>query len=155
MSVIKHIYKDIHYSYPVHKDLKSLRDSTKILATTIDELYPGKVPLIYCRGTSGILIATNLAIHFPTSRIFLIRKPGESTHSDSEVYKQYIHGRDSVSIIVDDQVSSGDTMQAIYSDLYRSSLHKFVELISIALQTDKFNYSIFPNLKYIIARKEN
>lgn len=155
MSDIKHIYKDIHYSYPVHKDLKSLRNSTKILATTIDELYPGKIPLIYCRGTSGILIATNLAVHFPDSRIYLIRKPGESTHSDSEIYSVYPGSGDTISIIVDDQVSSGDTMQAIYKNLTIHNLYLNIEIISIALQTDKFNYSIFPNLKYVIARKEN
>lgn len=151
MSVIKHIYKDIHYSYPVHKDLDALRKSTKILATTIDELYPGKVPLIYCRGTSGILIATNLAIHFPQARVHFIRKIGESTHSDSEVYISYPVEK-SVGIIVDDQISSGDTMNAIYDDLYRQDLHKFIEVISIALR-HKFNYFIFPNLKYVLTRE--
>ena len=71
--------------------------------------YAAKFDAIAVTGSSGLLIGPTVA-YLLQKGVILVRKPGTSTHSSrrvegDDIYKRYI--------IVDDLISSGDTIERI------------------------------------------
>jgi len=139
------------YSYPVHQDLKALDLNTTCLFEKIKSIYikkDTKIQLV-CMGTSGILIATKLKEKLDKKyefvRICLIRKDNDDCHHGTgDIDNSYY-----ISIIVDDQVSSGRTIENIKDKLkYPNN----VEIISAKwsnILEDRLK-KMFPKCKYLM-----
>lgn len=103
--------------YPVGRDMQQTMPIVKDMAMKLRNLYPlHEYPNLqfYVRGSSGAIIGGIITAFLPEYevRVFHIKKSGESSHSGGYVgYNKYYPA-----IIVDDFVSSGETVNAIYAE---------------------------------------
>lgn len=109
--------------YPVGRYLPQNLERIDFMGQFILEELKGydrlKVVNLICRGSSGAIVAAlilqKLVANDVDCKISHIKKKGESSHSSSfSMYKE------EVNIIVDDFVSSGETMRNIYSELVKA-----------------------------------
>jgi len=103
--------------YPAGSDIKKTMQIVEIMAEIFKKIYsPEKQEIaILMRGSSGCVMASLLASHISEYDFELIpvRKPGEDAHTSGQVIRPNFGAK---VIIIDDFISSGDTMNAIYSD---------------------------------------
>lgn len=101
---------------------------------------------IICRGSSGAIIATIFATQLAdvTSKIIHIKKDGESAHSSGTDIL-----REGVNIIVDDFVSTGETMTAIYK-AFKDLTPKEIDVVCITGRARPISF----NPKYYIASEQ-
>jgi len=110
-------------NYPTGSHLSITMEHSKIMARLIEErwkgtkYYPQRIKLI-CSGASGIIYSTLIYSHLSICpavdvvEILVVRKRGEVAHHDS-----VFSGADPAickHIIVDDFISSGNTMDRVY-----------------------------------------
>lgn len=80
--------------------------------------YTGKKVNIICRGSSGAIIAAIFTQKIPNMcKIVHVKKPGEDSHNSSTD----LWYDNAINIIVDDQISSGGILNAIWE--YMSERH--------------------------------
>lgn len=109
-----------HLDYPVGNNIKIAAEFTKAAAYQFIKIreYNNPYPSlnIWCRGSSGAILASLFAvhIHMPNIKIIHVKKPGENSHSGG--YHPYTYG-DAINVIIDDFVSSGKTLRHIYSQM--------------------------------------
>lgn len=99
-------------SYPVGRNIKSVTEVIKEFIFGFEQLnLPKNTKLnLWCRGSSGAILATAFALtsDYPCF-ICHVKKPGEDSHSSPiEAYET-----DGFNVVIDDFVSSGDTIHAI------------------------------------------
>jgi orotate phosphoribosyltransferase-like protein len=96
-------------AYPVGEFISRYYHICEEIADAINEHYLGKSIKLWCRGSSGSMIATLVSQHLENCSISHVKKSGENSHSNS------YHGnpRD-INIIIDDTMSSGETVLEIY-----------------------------------------
>lgn len=104
---------------------------------------------VACRGLSGISVAS--AVSYVTGTpMAVVRKPGENPHSEGLVNGPY--GMKGRYVIIDDFISSGDTvddiMDAINSD---SEENKCIGIILYSQYTNS-TYNSLHNAKYMSAK---
>lgn len=74
--------------------------------------------ILWCRGSSGAIIAGVISSHFPNAKISHVKKDGESSHSsDVDIYIEKSH----INVIVDDFISSGNTVNEIAKMMLRNN----------------------------------
>lgn len=120
-----HFLADRHesISYPVglHIDEAiSFMDSVIRKIDTIED-FPTKGIAIWCRGSSGAILATILAQYFHTAgftnvQINHVKKKGEDSHS-SNLFVNH-----DINIVIDDFVDSGSTIRNIMYTLYKEGI---------------------------------
>ncbi len=100
-------------SYPVGDHIKSAIEFVDKVVEKIqtEKLFPtDKECILWCRGSSGSILATLLASKMtPFPIIRHIKKPLEESHSTNKFSSSLNH----YNIIIDDFVASGDTIRAI------------------------------------------
>jgi hypothetical protein len=97
----------IHYNKPIIKQMIEA-------FSKLEELKNVELNLI-CRGSSGAIIATMFSLFLPNiTKIVHIKKDGEDSH-DSCVWLK----PSAKNIIVDDFISQGNTLNAIYDKLIK------------------------------------
>lgn len=110
-------------SYPVglHIDeALSFMDSVIRKIDTIED-FPTKDIAIWCRGSSGAILATILAQYFHTDgftnvQINHVKKKGEDSHSSN-----FFDNHD-INIVIDDFVASGSTIRNIMHTMYKEGV---------------------------------
>lgn len=102
-------------SYPVGGNIdaaKRLVEKSAELFLSIKAFKEREVN-IFCRGSSGAILATLFAVSIPVyAKIIHIRKEGEIAHSRTTSFTSSY-----VSVIIDDFILSGQTMNAIYKEI--------------------------------------
>jgi adenine/guanine phosphoribosyltransferase-like PRPP-binding protein len=100
-------------SYPVGVELVFNMPIIKKMARAIKKMYPTEKIHLWCRGSSGSIIASIIASNLGRNRrvyINYVHKNYESRHSfitNVGEYKQSVH------IVVDDFIASGETINNI------------------------------------------
>lgn len=109
-------------AYPVGEFPQAVRFFGKHMAPYVDQivresLEKDKRPVIVCRGSSGAMLSAGVAMFMEEPiRIVHMKKEGESSHSGQIVLCPV---NNSI-IIVDDFISSGETMVALAEDIRRA-----------------------------------
>lgn len=130
-----------NYMQPIAnpQKFKKLVRESRLMLTKIKRKTPFDV--LVCRGLSGSTVAYTLSYLTGVPVIYL-RKPGTTTHgTPTEVdYNIVFSANHPVRyLIVDDLISSGDTMRGIYDDINHHIGSNKVECIGIFLHsTDSF-----------------
>lgn len=101
-------------SYPVGENISNNLPLIQIMYEEIKKLHGVEGINLWCRGSSGAIIAAIIAKEYINSGgkalICHVKKKGEHSHNGSLYFE---HG--SKDIIVDDFVSSGETVKAIWA----------------------------------------
>jgi orotate phosphoribosyltransferase len=104
------------YLYNVFSDITRIKQKTVTKLRAIEKHYPQfRFEAIAFRGMSGALIAPMVA-EAMNKQLILVRK-GESSHSDHEV-EGYRIALDTHYIILDDLISSGETVKVIVEKIH-------------------------------------
>lgn len=148
-----HIHSD-SYDYPVWSGTNTLIGLAAITKRKILELF-ADIPFIglVCTGTSGLLIAYEIARDDSRFKIRYLKKDNEESHST----QPFLSDSTEPLIVVDDIVSSGATMRRIAKKLNEFShdqkgAEKVVGLCLAYSDVDLIEpvTKLFPNLKHVI-----
>ena len=136
MKQIKITYKAV--GYPVGSNMqrvKALVNEYRIGFRKL-KLPAGTSINLWCRGSSGAILSALFAVWFPQFDIAIchIKKPGENSHSD---YPEY--SAKALNVIIDDFVSSGETINAIINAVYQRDLKPDVLVMLGASKGTVFN----------------
>lgn len=105
-------------SYPVGENLEENMPIINEMARLIQEEYDGGGINIWCRGSSGAIVGALIAAQYISSyggaKVCHVKKDGESSHNHYPNPE-----RDYVNIMVDDFISSGDTVKEIWESQQR------------------------------------
>lgn len=136
-SAVNFIYfeKTVNCSYPTGEKFNDnfdyIREAAKILHNIIDE---GKDITLVCRGTSGCIIAG--AVGYILQKrgrkvTIVISRKSENTHGNNMAgYHRIL--KDAVPVVIDDFVSSGNTINEILIDLDKCVNKKTYPFLCIA-----------------------
>lgn len=111
-------------SYPVGEDMGSAFEFAKAAALKLQPIIASKNLRklnIICRGSSGAILAALLSsqlVNVINCQIIHIKKPGESSHSLTVPSFSWV---EAVNVIIDDFISSGETIRAIYEAVHNST----------------------------------
>lgn len=102
--------------YPVGIEKERLASSIEIMSSHLFREFKNEELVLVCRGSSGAIIAGALMVHsnLNVKEIFHVKKKGEESHSGYRHFHPLPRQR---IIIVDDFISTGDTIFAIYKKL--------------------------------------
>lgn len=106
----------IHYkisgniNYPVGHNLDVNIPLIKKMATKIKEIYPTECIDLWCRGSSGTIIASIIASTIEINNIQYVRRENESDSHSCGISNTESNV---INIIVDDFICSGNTIKAI------------------------------------------
>tara|TARA_R110002073_G_scaffold144403_5_gene296514 strand:+ start:2542 stop:2988 length:447 start_codon:yes stop_codon:yes gene_type:complete len=117
-------------NYPIGENLSKNLEGIGIMSEIIQDQYQGTGLNIWCRGSSGSIIAAIIAKDYidkgGLAKICHVKKDREYSHSDSICYE-----KDFINIIVDDFVCSGETIRAIYSVQQNTTKNRKVDSIIV------------------------
>jgi len=117
--------------YPVGSEPQNLLRAIDVYAGVILEVVkPGEIVNLFCRGSSGAIIAGMLSIKLAnvlTIYIKHVKKDGENSHSMGMFFKP-----NHINIIVDDFVSSGQTIDAIYEKIFSIQKNARIRLLLVS-----------------------
>jgi len=124
-----------HIQYPVGTDIKGTMIAVKNMADAIKELYPLHENMkygfnLFVRGSSGAIIGGLICEYLSNYpiRICHIKKEGESSHFNSS----YLTNREAAkNIIIDDFISTGETVNIIYQKMIDSEINN-VDLLIVS-----------------------
>lgn len=118
----------------------------KAIKKLTKKLKLGKI-VLWCRGSSGAIIAGYLASKFPESHIVHVKKAGESSHGTR--YSDSCNGN-GFNIIVDDFVSTGATIAEIGNVMKRNNHH--VDCVCVAGTVSEYQIKRFDfDFSYLIS----
>lgn len=114
--MIKHIIKKAGLtglSYPVGENIARNIPIIKLMVKRFKLVkeFKNRPVNIMCQGSSGAIIATFFALAIKNSTIVHVKKPGEVSHSSLTINMS----DNPVNLIVDDFISTGETVKRIYS----------------------------------------
>jgi hypothetical protein len=148
----------VRFAYPVYENLIAVDTNAKIIADWLNDFKPrysmmfdgreGKKPIsLFCRGTSGIIIASAVKrLLKGPSDIRYIRKETESRH-------EYGHGgvdSDNINIVIDDFIASGLTMKKISDELGCDKTNIHIVCIRQTIGEEDRLLELFPNTKILL-----
>ena len=124
--------------YPVGLYMKHNLPIINEMAKVIKQNYRTEEKIaLWCRGSSGAIIAAILSTKIPNAVINHVKKDGEESHSNRVTIHCKYH------IIVDDFISTGATIKAIHAKIksYDSSINVDCIVVSGAVSSsDVENY---------------
>ncbi len=106
-------------AYPVGENVTENKEKILEMIKSFSKIreFKKKFVNIICMGSSGTIIATLFAMHLRNAnKIIHVKKSGEWAHHKILCFNT---SRNSINIIVDDFISSGDTMRRIYEETQR------------------------------------
>lgn len=103
--------------YPVGNNISAAIQLVKIGSVEVKKLInTDHLVNIWCRGSSGAILATLLASNLSNNcKICHVKKEGENSHCSRPNYYT-----SAVNIIIDDFISSGETLNAIWDEVIKS-----------------------------------
>lgn len=102
--------------YPVHENVHRVPRLGDVMSQKLEELYGDSEVLILCRGSSGSILGSYVAIK-NGYHLFHVKKDGEKAHRAGNVFYVERLIRDKAGlkiIIIDDFMSSGETIKSIH-----------------------------------------
>jgi adenine/guanine phosphoribosyltransferase-like PRPP-binding protein len=132
--------KSSQLSYPVSSYIQSniplILDMVEKLKPELDE---NKEVILWCRGSSGAIIAGIMATHIENARISHVKKDGEGSHSGS-ISTTPNDRKNTINVIVDDFMNTGDTLNAIYEQMkaHKIKVHGLCISGTVYLKNIKF-----------------
>lgn len=105
--------------YPVGEtiafNLPIINHYTSIIKRLTEKQHKEKTIILYCRGSSGAIIAGIIASQLTEKKVIVahVKKDGESSHAGKPTYSE----ENTFSVIVDDIICSGDTIGEIVSKI--------------------------------------
>ena len=117
--------------YPVGANIMRNLPIILEMAELLKKAFPTERIHLWCRGSSGAIIAGIIATNFKKVVICHIKKPGESSHSEGlpKTVKDAVH------IIVDDFIGMGATVEEIHLAFKKHTRGKEIDCLCI---TGKF-----------------
>jgi orotate phosphoribosyltransferase len=110
-------------TYPVFSYPKALTDTVKKMAKVVNSTFKGKEIVFYCRGSSGVAVASMLCLLVQDSRVVYIRKEDDDSHAMGNISGNIPAVRSSChNIIVDDFICTGGTLRTIAQKLYEKQI---------------------------------
>jgi len=123
--------------YPVHANLRENVERIKLMGKLIfKKVSIDKNLILYCTGTSGIIVATQLYNYlskkgYKSVNIVYITKPKENRHGNK--ISPYIPSLPShYNIIVDDFVSTGTTVNRIFNEMNNATFYFEVDMLCVS-----------------------
>ena len=105
--------------YPVGYHMDTNKSKILYMMEVLRDTVGKDTPIsLWCRGSSGAIIAAIISTGFDNCIINHVKKEGEESHSTHE----FNTDRSRKHIIVDDFIRSGKTVNAIYLEMLRCSL---------------------------------
>lgn len=128
-------------SYPVGAHIaankKGINDLKRIMKETIGTK---KHITLWCRGSSGAIIAGIISLGFPKSVINHVKKSGESSHSRGH----YIIKDHTTNIIIDDFSNTGETLNDIYEDMVKEVGVSKIDYVCVIAHANVAKLSFIP-----------
>lgn len=126
-------YLNLDAGYPVGQSIKNWIKISQAMARALKHVFPdNQYPIrLWCQGSSGAMLAALVATHEELSihEIIHVKKHGEHSHSSST----YVGSQDYIrNIIIDDFISSGETVKRIYTEFKSSNQHLKIDAILMA-----------------------
>lgn len=118
--------------YPIGDNMSEALIYIKNIAKKFKSLKisKGKILNIFCRGSSGAILAALFVSLVPNKvKIIHIKKEGESSHGTSTPF--YFSRNDGLNIILDDFIDSGNTMNAIYKEFIKYDCGKDIDFLIV------------------------
>lgn len=158
---MKELFLYSSISYPVVREIETF---DRLLSDILDALgrkFAGKTIHLCGIGTSGAMFITGLMLHNKKFNLdlkpMLLRKGNESTHRGElgGVWASDFNEGSSVIVVVDDLMSSGNTMSNIASMLEAHYLKQYVRCVSVRHSHNGENSQqqlneLFPSCEFII-----
>lgn len=125
--------KEIHLNvgevlYPIGSNIQRNLSTINLVTDTLQKTIGNNNRIVLCcMGSSGAIIAGIAASKMSNVAILHIKKEGETSHSN---HKSFEFISDDYIVIIDDFMSSGATIQRIYSFL--EEMNKQVNCIALA-----------------------
>lgn len=132
--------------YPVGENITKNLPTILAMSNLLKDLYPSKSMHLWCRGSSGAIIAAIIATNFKKVVICHVKKSGESSHTDALPKSM----RNAVHIIVDDFIAYGSTVNEIYTAFKKHTRNKEIDCLCV---TGKFNIDVIHFIPKIIVAK--
>lgn len=132
--------------YPVSTYVGKNKKFGFIMATQISQHF-GKNLRLICMGSSGSIFATMITMLLPNHEIeiYYVKKQGEHSHGSSVEYIRNVGDESIENIIVDDFISSGETIRVLYHEFKKSHDLKIHGLIVSGYLNP--NYNQFRNME--------
>ena len=155
-TIIRKVDKKIHYpvGYHIQHNISVIKAMSVTISNLIKDCSSNIRLVLCCRGSSGAIIAGIIACDFPKSIIYYVRKDEEQSHSSNAIEIN----SDDVIIIVDDFISSGETIFSIYESIMNYADN--MKIFAIIIGGDVFNNEInrikeVINPKYFVYNKRD
>ena len=117
--------------YPVGLNMKDAVDYINKVGEVINLPCSKSTEIaIWCRGSSGAILASLLLVKltgglgYSSVYIYHVKKPGESSHNIKHVCDSEYH------IVIDDFISSGETIRAIAMEMWQSKI-EFIDCLIV------------------------
>jgi adenine/guanine phosphoribosyltransferase-like PRPP-binding protein len=139
--------------YPVGTDMSGVYRIVNAMYNELIEIYKDTNQSIrfLCRGSSGAILAGCVAYLFEKNnyidcRVLHIKKPGEISHQEHI----YIREKDKL-IIIDDFITSGNTVNAIHAELLKYSVPFEIDTLIVGGLVETKRLDFKPN--YILSKE--
>ena len=107
-------------NYPMGANMGNNKQLIISMANSLLQII-GNVPVVlWCRGSSGAIMAAIISMNFDDCVINHVKKPGENAHINGS----FITHEGRLNIIVDDFIQSGETINAIYTRMIAYKITK-------------------------------
>lgn len=119
--------------YPVGKSMSITKEIVSEMASKLRKIYPNKSePLIFLvRGSSGAILAgiiTSIMSEYENIEIMHIKKSGESSHYGN----YYRFHKPCKTIILDDFIESGETVNSIYNSVIEDNKNLTIDTLCVS-----------------------
>lgn len=130
------ILKLTHHSdipYPVGRAMSITKEIVSEMALLLKEIYPNKSePLMFLvRGSSGAILSgiiISMMSEYDNIEIMHIKKHGESSHSGN----YYRFDKQYKTIILDDFIESGETVNSIYNSVTEDNKNLTIDTLCVS-----------------------
>ena len=119
--------------YPVGRAMSITKEIVSEMALLLKEIYPNKSePLMFLvRGSSGAILSgiiTSMMSEYDNIEIMHIKKHGESSHSGN----YYRFDKKYKTIILDDFIESGETVNSIYNSVTEDNKNLTIDTLCVS-----------------------
>lgn len=133
-------------SYPVGPGIMHNKKSIAALTDRMVKIIGKNTPItLWCRGSSGAIIAAITSLSFDKVYINHVKKHGEEAHSYS-YYNGTINSR--IQIIIDDFSNSGDTVNEVRKEMEASGIKK-IDYVCLGGSCRPSTFDFIPNIAII------
>jgi phosphoribosylpyrophosphate synthetase len=129
--------KSLEYCpYPVSNGIKEAIQTAKNMVEALIDVYGSQQRFrLVCAGSSGAILSALAASILAGSvvEIIHIKKDGEKSHCEGDQAEDYI---DTVTVIIDDLISSGDTVCRIYKKFTEANPEHKIDAIIVNMRVE-------------------